>query len=274
MKLNKEAWQLRVNRDGRPLRLPERFLLALCRPVDAPALPVATYTYTIDNALNFARKTVPELESLIRGKSVLDYGCGPGFQAVAMARAGASHVYGLDINQDWLNAGRSLAETNGVRNIEFGTAPVSGGYDVVVSLNAMEHYTDPAAELTRMLSLTRSHVIVSFCELWYSPYGTHLNGTTRLPWLNLLFSDKTIINVRNLYPDGSDGATRFEEVRGGLNRMTLRRFESMIAGLPEVEVEQFRLRGVKNFNLATKLPLLRELFISSVTCILRHTARN
>src|SRR4030095_13928660 len=44
--------------------------------------------------------------SLIRGKSIIDYGCGEGRQCVEMAQRGAARVVGIDINEQWLGDGR------------------------------------------------------------------------------------------------------------------------------------------------------------------------
>ena len=133
----------------------------------------------------------------------------------------------------------------------------------------MEHFRDPQKELHRMASLARKELIVSFAEPWFSPYGTHLNGTTHLPWLNLIFSERTRMNVRNLYPDGSDGAKRVEDVRGGLNKMTVARFERLVSAVPGFRVDYLLLRGVKGVPLVTKIPVVRELMTSALTCILR-----
>ena len=46
------------------------------------------------------------------------------------------------------------------------------------------------------------------------------------PWTHILFKERTIMAVRSLYR--GDGATRFEDVSGGLNRMTIRCFEELV----------------------------------------------
>ena len=45
--INKDALTFSLNRDGEKLRLPERLLLAICRPVNAPPLSAATHTYNL-----------------------------------------------------------------------------------------------------------------------------------------------------------------------------------------------------------------------------------
>src|SRR5580704_2057596 len=102
------------------LTLEERLLLKLAKPEGAPHLG-ATDNYSLDNCLQFPRKTIPDFDALIRGKKVLDYGCGPGWQAVAMVtQCGAASVFGLDINPQWLDHGRRLAEQSRADRVQFG----------------------------------------------------------------------------------------------------------------------------------------------------------
>src|SRR5437899_405697 len=49
----------------------------------------------------------------LRGKSVLDYGCGHGMAAVVLARAGAT-VTALDLSPGYVNEARQRAAANGV----------------------------------------------------------------------------------------------------------------------------------------------------------------
>jgi predicted nicotinamide N-methyase len=51
---------------------------------------------------------------LVRGKTVLDFGCGSGVAAIAAAKAGAKRVIACDLDEDALLATRYNAESNGV----------------------------------------------------------------------------------------------------------------------------------------------------------------
>jgi 2-polyprenyl-3-methyl-5-hydroxy-6-metoxy-1,4-benzoquinol methylase len=254
-------------------KLGERLLLLLSRDPNAPDYgDGATLRYTLENALDFARKTIPDFERLILGQTVLDYGCGPGWQAVAMHRLGARRVVGVDINERWLPAARQLAEQAGCTGpISFHPAApeeLQGTFDVVVSLSSMEHFRDPQCELTRMRQAVRPGglVVISFAEPWLSHSGSHMGFLTKVPWVNLLFSEQTVMRVRAQFRQ--DGATRYEEVEGGLNRMTLRKFERLIppAGM---RVELLKYYPTKGLPLVGRLPLVREFLISAATCVLR-----
>jgi hypothetical protein len=70
----------------------------------------------------------------------------------------------------------------------------------------------------------------SFGPTWYHPLGGHLFSV--FPWAHLLFSEKALIRWRS--DIRSDGATRFGEVEGGLNQMTIARFEKLAKQSPFV----------------------------------------
>jgi len=77
-------------------------------------------------------------------------------------------------------------------------------------------------------------VLISFGPAWFHPYGGHQFSV--FPWAHLLFSERALIRWRSDIE--SDGATRFNEVKGGLNQMTIRRFEKLIAA-SDFDVEAF-----------------------------------
>jgi ribosomal protein L11 methyltransferase len=83
-------------------------------------------TVRLDPGLAFGTGTHPTtalcLEWLdcaqLKGKSVIDYGCGSGVLAIAAALLGAASVIGIDNDPQALLASRDNAERNGVASIE------------------------------------------------------------------------------------------------------------------------------------------------------------
>jgi SAM-dependent methyltransferase len=151
-----------------------------------------------------------------------------------LAEAGASQVVGVDINPRWLRIARESelrSPSDGrvafVDRLDGNSAPP---FDIVVSRDSMEHFTDPEGCLQAIRQSCRpdGFIFLTFGPPWYAPYGSHMQFFTGVPWINLLFSEATIINVRSHFR--SDGARRYEEVESGLNRMSVARFERLIAG--------------------------------------------
>jgi hypothetical protein len=94
-----------------------------------------------------------------------------------------------------------------------------------------------------------------------------MTGYTGLPWSNIIFSEKTLMDIRRRFRN--DGATRYAEVEGGLNQMTVSRFERIVRSAEGVDITEFRLFAVKGLPLVTRLPGVRELLTASVSCVLR-----
>jgi SAM-dependent methyltransferase len=163
----------------------------------------------------------------IAGKVVIDFGCGEGTEAVEMAQKGARRVIGIDVREQVLQAGRQKAKQAGVeKSCVFATSTAELA-DIVISVDAFEHFADPAGVLSTMNSLLKSdgEVLLSFGPTWYHPLGGHLFSV--FPWAHLVFSEKALIAWRSTFK--TDGAARFSEVAGGLNQMTIARLEKLVA---------------------------------------------
>ena len=140
------------------------------------------------------------------------------------------HVFGLDILEDDLEIGRRRAINAGVADrVSFGTEchePV----DAIVSLDAFEHFEDPASILELMHTLLKpgGRIHASFGPTWFHPYGGHLFSI--FPHSHLIFTERSLIRWRSDFK--TDGTTRFHEVAGGLNKMTIGRFERLVEQSP------------------------------------------
>jgi len=198
----------------------------------------------------------------IKGSVVIDFGCGGGEQAVEMAQHGAAKVIGVDIMERYLEMARQQAEEHGVSDIcEFVTTP-SEKADCIVALDSFEHFEDPDAILETMHGMLKpgGSVIASFGPTWFHPYGGHLFSV--FPWAHLLFTENVLIKWRSGFK--SDGATRFNEVEGGLNQMTIRRFKKIVER-SAFDLETFEAVPIKKLKWLAN-PLTQEFTTSMVRC--------
>jgi SAM-dependent methyltransferase len=188
-----------------------------------------------------------------------------------MAKSGASQVVGIDIQ--WHDRARMLAEEHAcsgrVRFVDRLQPDEMGTFDMVLSCSAMEHFADPAAVVAQMKAAVRpgGMVIISFAEPWFGPRGSHFDGFSRLPWVNLLFPESVVMRARSRFR--SDGARHYEEVSGGLNRMSLEKFERIIRD-SGMTVEYYRAFMTKGLPVG-RIPVLRELFAAAAACILHNS---
>ncbi|WP_428409477.1 class I SAM-dependent methyltransferase [Hyphococcus sp.] len=248
----------------------ERLLLAFSDHPDdvdkTSRYAAPTRQWSVETALAQLEEAFPGFAEKAKGKRVLDYGCGDGFQSVALAKAGAQQVLGVEIEANRRAHGEALASKEGVRNVAFAER-VSGKFDIVISLNAMEHFISPEENLREMRQALApgGRIYVSFGPLWMAPYGHHMHFFTRAPWINLLFSEKTVFHIRRLYRD--DGAASWSP---GMNRMTVAMFERLIAGCGLRAVHR-RDRTAANLPLVGKVPLVREFFVNLIDAELAPT---
>jgi SAM-dependent methyltransferase len=203
-----------------------------------------------------------EFFAKIAGKVVIDFGCGEGTEAVEMAERGAKRVIGIDIREEVLQAARQRAVEASVQGACVFESSTEERADIVVSLDAFEHFADPA-EILRIIDRLlqpAGEAILSFGPTWYHPLGGHLFSI--FPWSHLIFSEKALIRWRSDFK--TDGATRFGEVAGGLNQMTIAKFEKLVAGSPFkfATLELVPIRKLRRFHSR----LTREFTTAVVRC--------
>ena len=213
----------------------------------------------------------PRIWTALAGRVVIDYGCGEGAEAVEVARRGARRVIGIDIRPNVLERARSVAEGAGVSERCVFAPHTAERANVILSMDGFEHYDDPEQVLRTMRRLVDPHgrVFVAFGPPWFHPLGGHLFSV--FPWAHLIFTEKALLRWRADFK--SDGATRFCEVEGGLNQMTVHRFSKLLER-SEFEIERFEAVPIKRFRRLSNA-LTREFFTSVVRCTLvpRATVR-
>ena len=251
------------------MRISEKLLLFLSRNPRTDQIAKEQRWISTSDALRLLSESYPQFLHVIRDKRILDFGCGLGFQSVALAQKGASFVLGVDINEKALGKARSLSRQMGVdAKVKFEKdLPIiyRDYFDVVISQNSFEHFEEPVKilELMKLALKQNGKLIVSFGPPWFSPYGVHMFFFVKIPWVNILFSEKTVVNVRHLYKN--DTAMSYKDL--GLNKMTISKFESIIAD-SNMEIEYLKYHCVKHVDFLAKIPKLRELFINHVTCVM------
>ena len=118
------------------MSLPEKLLLLASRTRDEPDLPGGIERWDQATALDLLRREFPMFDRRVAGASLLDFGCGDGWQSVAIASGGVRDVIGVDTNPCCLARAHALAAGLGIKAVEFyPRIPPGrfGTFDVVIS---------------------------------------------------------------------------------------------------------------------------------------------
>ena len=139
----------------------------------------------------------------VRGKQVLDVGCGGGILAEAMARRGATQVLGIDLAEKPLKVAQLHALEAGIGNIDYREVAVEAlaieqpaAFDVVTCMEMLEHVPDPAS-------------IVRACATLVKPGGQVFFSTINRNAKAFLLAIVGAEHVLNLLPKGTHEYAKF-----------------------------------------------------------------
>ncbi len=282
-------------------RIGESALLVLSRfapPLNAQLVaakedPTRFSEWEYSRAADVVQAYGPECELL--GRHVLDLGTGLGGKLAYYQELGPASITTVDIRPDFSAAARAFVTARGVAaGARFVVADAARlpfddeVFDVVISNETFEHIQQPLPALQEVARVTRSGgwVFISFPP-YYAPWGAHLNNWIALPWVQVFFSERTLINAvvsleeqlqvnRRLMPEARLDL-RGCETLPHINKMTLSRFEALLSRTPlqlvrrtffgpEWRWQPWYCRLVQPL---TRVPVLREMFTSHAVYVLR-----
>lgn len=189
----------------------------------------------------------------LEGKRILDFGCGGGVTAAALALTRKPRlVLGTDINDEHKGCRAELERHLGVvelpSNLVFesvapGSLPAMDGFDLIYSWSVFEHVDQSLfGELMRRLQdklVADGHLFVQIAPLYFSSEGSHLMRFGLTNWEHLTLQLNRL-RARVFGAEGADRAVKEAEWScfETLNRMTV---DGIVEGVVAAGFELTRL---------------------------------
>ncbi len=144
-------------------------------------LSIAPDRPNIEAAIHFARYAI--CKKLAKGKRVLDVACGEGYGSYILKEAGAEYVVGVDVSKESVAKAQSLFAKEGLKYqaadvADLDTLFAEGEFDIVISVETIEHLVDPTAFLKSIKRIAKPDgIIILSCpnDHWYYPQDDQVN---------------------------------------------------------------------------------------------------
>ena len=235
----------------------------------------AYYHDQLDSTAEFWRRFGRTVE--VRGRRVLDVGCGHGALSIDLAKRGAE-VVGVDTNPERIRwAGRNAAEnhpdlTVTFLSIESTQLPTTERFDLVVSKDTFEHVEDLETVLVDLHArlLPGGRIWAGFSPLYYSPWGDHRRTGLHLPWAHAVLPKRVVHRAASR----KTGRPISDLSDVGLNGLTPAEFRRLVAAcglsIESIEYNRGDKALLRAMNRARRLPLLERYVTVSIYAVLKR----
>lgn len=224
--------------------------------------------YAEDNFLGVNSHLVLDKQILkenfdLRGKDVLDFGCGMGNTALWMAKELGAKVDAYDLDPNHIAVAKELYKKYPIPDVSFEVkniieSPIDKQYDFIILNDVIEHIKEEwipgILDILINRNLKKGGIIFFSYPPWEGPHSSHLQRKIKIPWIQY-FPQKYVhklIRKHNVELVGSqDLMTEYLE----LNHMTHQKLSSFMKpfGLKMIfrhsHTKFNRIPGMKKANL-------------------------
>jgi 2-polyprenyl-3-methyl-5-hydroxy-6-metoxy-1,4-benzoquinol methylase len=208
----------------------------------------------------FLDKAILKQKFDLKGRHVLDFGCGMGNTSLWLARETGARVDGIDLDPNHIAVAQELNRKYNVEGVSFQKrnileSPIDKQYDFIMLNDVVEHINETwlpgILDVLVNLNLKDGGIIFFSYPPWEGPHASHLQRAIKIPWIQFFPQSYVLrmIRQKNRKLVGSkDLFTEYQE----LNHMTHKKL--MFYLKPFGLRQMFRLSHTK-FN---QLPLLKD----------------
>lgn len=192
----------------------------------------------------------------LKGKKVLDFGCGMGGMTLWMAKEINCEIEGMDIDVNHIKIAKAISEKYHVDNVQFEvrnllTNPVDTKYDFIMLNDVAEHIPLPILEkiLSQLVekNLKSGGLLFISYPPWEGPYASHLWRIIKVPWIQFLpkkIVHNILVKKNQVLVGRNDLVTEYSE----LNHLTYKKLINILDKLPVKRV--FRRSHSKLNNIS------------------------
>ncbi len=214
----------------------------------------------------------------LKDKVILDAGCGPGGKTLYYAGKGCSSITGVDIDPVRIAHARSFLSEHPNSRVEFMVGDLSNlpfaadSFDIIFLNDVFEHVDRPLLEkvLRELKRVMRpGGTICMEFPPWTSFDAGHLYDRIYIPWCQLIFSQRTLVNVlKRMDPAGPEiGTSSLIEHFLELNRITIPEARSLFERIA-FDIKVFRFERIKGISLFAWWPWLDARLTRRVVAVL------
>lgn len=228
--------------------------------------------------LKWARR-VAEIANIYQANAILEVGCGNGLAIDHLRRRGF-WATGIDIQPilaSQINQSQNyLALADACSRLPF----TDGQFDLVFSIDSLEHFQNPTAALMEMLRVLKPGGVLyaAFGPLYFSPWGLHAERRLGMPYPQLLFTAEAIQRYvdkhRDQLAETYEATSDRSQISPPLNGFSLQRFREILNAQRFqlshlVYVEQIDLTGLEFITryanlLKARVPSFTDLIVARI----------